>query len=172
VKPANILLGRDHSIKVTDFGIADLVSSLGGDSDSVFGTPGYLPPETLQGEGYGPSSDLFSLGVILYYAVTGVQPFEGKTVKEIIRKTLFGVVPPASEVQPSISNELDALIMALLERSPDHRPSQASDLAERLENWAHSEGFSWRLEAANGGEGGDEGEEAPSLWIPTSRIDS
>ena len=52
VKPANILLGRDGAIKVVDFGIAELLSSVADEEDVVFGTPGYLPPETLRGKGY------------------------------------------------------------------------------------------------------------------------
>ena len=61
MKPGNVL-GRDRTIKLTDFGIASVSSRLLG----IFGTPGYLPPETLRGEGFGASGDLFALGAIAF----------------------------------------------------------------------------------------------------------
>jgi serine/threonine-protein kinase len=143
VKPANILLGLDGSIKVTDFGIAELLSSMSEQEDVVFGTPGYLPPETLQGKGYDASGDLFSLGSILYLCLTGTRPFEGKTVKEIIKKTLFSTAIPLSRLVNDVRPDLDALILSLLSSDRSRRPNDATAVAERLDRMVASSGAKW-----------------------------
>ncbi|HKV08684.1 MAG TPA: protein kinase, partial [Thermoanaerobaculia bacterium] len=122
VKPANVLLGRDGSIKVADFGISDLVAASANEKDTFFGTPGYVPPESLQGKGFGPSGDLFALGVILYECLTGTRPFGGLDVSDAVHATLFGTVQPPSRKAPGIPPELDALILRLLEKDPARRP--------------------------------------------------
>ena len=143
VKPANVMLGKDGSIKVTDFGIAQIFSSVAPDSDVVFGTPGYLPPETLQGKGYDRTGDLFSLGAVLYFCLTASRPFEGRTVKDVVRKTLFAVPPPPSRLAASIPPELESLVMSLLNREPAARPGNADDVADRLENMALERDTRW-----------------------------
>lgn len=145
VKPANILLGLDGSIKVTDFGIAELMSSMSEQEDVVFGTPGYLPPETLQGKGYDASGDLFSLGSILYLCLTGSRPFEGKSVKEIIKKTLFSSVDPPSHVVNGVGKDLDALILGLLSSDRSKRPSNAESVADRLEQMVMRRKAKWNV---------------------------
>jgi serine/threonine protein kinase len=146
IKPANILLGREGSIKVTDFGISELISDMTGEEDVVFGTPGYLPPETLQGHGYRTTGDLFSLGAVLYVCLTGRRPFDGRSVQEIIRHTLSGKVTPVSELVPSerLPRELDELILELLHPDPEQRPNDAAAVAQRLEELGARLGLSWR----------------------------
>jgi hypothetical protein len=143
IKPANILLGKDGSIKITDFGIAELLSSMAPNDDVVFGTPGYLPPETLQGKGHDQASDLFALGAVLYFCITGRRPFEGKTVKEVIRKTLFGSARAPSELVPDVPKELEALILSLLNAEPRRRPSTADGVAKRLEDLVAKSDAQW-----------------------------
>ena len=76
VKPANILLGYQGSIKVTDFGIAGAITAEAKE-DIVYGTPGFVPPETIRGEGFDLRGDLFALGAVLYECLTGRRPFGG-----------------------------------------------------------------------------------------------
>ncbi len=172
IKPANILLGRDGAIKVTDFGVAELISSMSPEADVVFGTPGYMSPESLQGRGHGKPSDLFALGVLLYFCATGRLPFDGKTVKDVIRKTIFGSVAPVRQLEPRISGELDGLIMALLARDPELRLADASLLADQLEKMSTDRGLRWNLSPEvleKGYAAAAATEEAQ--FIPTTRLD-
>jgi serine/threonine-protein kinase len=138
IKPANVLLGWDGSIKVSDFGIAELLASLGGDEGdrTVVGTPGYLPPETLERGEYGKTGDLFALGVILYRALRGIHPFSGGTPSEIVRATMMRTLPPLSRSVPGLPEDLDRLVLSLLEKSEALRPADAGAVAAELERIA------------------------------------
>ncbi len=144
VKPANLLLGRDGAIKITDFGISELASVSERGGASIFGTPGYIPPETLRGEGYGPKGDLFALGVVLYHALVGKRPFAGGTVRDVVRATLTDQpVPPSQRVQ-GLPEPLDALVLSLLARDTKDRPESAAAVAATLEGLAAEMRLRWR----------------------------
>jgi serine/threonine-protein kinase len=146
VKPGNVLLGRDGSIKVTDFGIAGAVSNAS-QSESVFGTPGYLPPEVLKGGRYDERGDLFAAGVVLYECLTGLLPFPGRTSQEILASTLRREPVPLRPRVPGVPLDVEALIMGLLAPNPDERaPSTADTLAKRLEAMASAHGWTWQPE--------------------------
>ena len=133
VKPSNVLLGFDGSVKVADFGIAEFLSAMSNESETFFGTPGYVPPETLRGEGYDELGDLFSLGVVLYECTTGLQPFAGKDLRETALKTLKRKPIRPSDLQPQTPAKLDELIMSLLAKDRAQRPPSAQQAIEWLE---------------------------------------
>ena len=145
VKPGNVLLGKDGAIKVTDFGISQLISAASKNAETVCGTPGYLAPECLQGEGYSPKSDLFSLGIILYEMLTGRHPFFGRTHRETMINTLVQDPKPIEALAPETPAELIRLVMALLEKDPKDRMGTAAEVVGMLEAMAHSRGLEWRL---------------------------
>ncbi len=144
VKPANILLGTDGSIKFTDFGVSELLTSVHQQQgDFVCGTPGYLAPEALLGEPYTIKSDLFAIGVVLYRCSTGKRPFQGETVRETLIQTVAEEVSSPREICPDMPAEVEGLILALLEKKPADRPRSARSAARVLEDLAARRGWRW-----------------------------
>lgn len=149
IKAANILLGYDGSIKVTDFGLAKAVSAQTASSDTVFGTPGHIAPEVLLGKSLDKPSDLFALGVVLHYMLTGYTPFRGSTVKETLRKTLDGNVARPSNLRPEIPTALEDLLIELLAKAPEERPD-AEAAVERLRAIEQELEILWQAPAKEG----------------------
>ncbi|HMJ15414.1 MAG TPA: serine/threonine-protein kinase, partial [Polyangiaceae bacterium] len=141
VKPDNIMLqptraGADH-VKVIDFGIAQSaerkrVTEFG----RAVGTPEYMAPEQVRGEGIGPAADLYSLGVILFEALTGRRPFEGGSGVETMVRQLAAPRPDPRTAAPErqISRELSAVCMRALSVEPSERFLDAASFAEALEH--------------------------------------
>jgi len=143
VKPANVLLGKDGAIKVTDFGIAALVSGQSEDRDRIFGTPGFLAPEVLLDGAWGPAADLFALGVTLHYALTGELPYPGATPRDLLRATLEGPnARPAG--RGAEATELERLVLRLVAREAAARPPSAQAVAEELAGLCQARSWSWR----------------------------
>ncbi len=167
MKPANVLLGNDHAVKVTDFGIAGLLTSLAGPANMVFGTPGYLPPEALRGEGQGVAGDLFALGVVLYEALTGDRLYWGDELSVVTRRTLEEPVTPLRERLPKIPPELEHVVLALLDKNPGRRPASAQEVAVDLERLCTREGWEWLLPPAPQQLAPRERQASASCLIPT-----
>lgn len=146
VKPGNVLLGVDGSVKVSDFGFAELASSLGDQPGGIFGTPGYLPPEMVRGEPYGPAGDIYSLGVLLYRALSGQLPIPCDTFHEMIRATLSGERTPLRAVAPQVPVPIESLCEDLLADDPAARPPDGAAVVELLEALG-VEATDWRIDA-------------------------
>ncbi|MEM6455297.1 MAG: serine/threonine-protein kinase [Acidobacteriota bacterium] len=132
IKPANILLGKTGSIKVTDFGIAELMTAASARADRIFGTVGYLSPEALRGEGFLATSDLFAVGVVMYQCLAGRRPFRGRHPRDVIVATLMHDPKPLTRVRPGVEPALAAAIEGLLAKNPEDRPPSAEEAAEAL----------------------------------------
>lgn len=133
VKPGNVLLGWSGEVKVVDFGIARFLSSLQETTDTVFGTPGYLPPEALRGQPYTEAGDLFSLGVLMYEGLSGRRPFAAANMRDIVLNTLREEAPPLTSRDPSISPDLESIVQGLLRKDPEERIPTAEQLLSQLE---------------------------------------
>jgi eukaryotic-like serine/threonine-protein kinase len=134
VKPANIMLSAQGSVKVMDFGIARALSTQTlTQTATVLGTASYLSPEQAQGEAVDARSDLYSLGVVLYEMLTGRPPFTGDTPVAVAYKHVREDPRLPSEVAPEVPSELDAVVMKAMAKNPANRYASASEMAEDLE---------------------------------------
>lgn len=145
LKPGNILLSRGGAIKVADFGTARIVRQASEAGDRLIGTAGYVAPEVLQRQGATRSSDLFSLGVVLYQMFTGRRPFGEGKVSEILRRTLKQE-PLDLASQRTLPSDLTRLVMGLLSKDPQNRPNSAASVASELERMSADLGEEWKFE--------------------------
>jgi serine/threonine-protein kinase len=137
LKPSNILLtGADSArVVITDFGLAvPCCASLSCHCSMahLYGTPAYMAPEQVTGGTLLDTSDVFSLGVILFEMVTGRLPFAGSTAVEMANARLSGTPPSPRTLQPDVDPRWDQAIRACLAVDPRHRPSSIADLAQAL----------------------------------------
>jgi serine/threonine protein kinase len=134
IKPANLMILPDDTVKVADFGIARLTSAASTmTSDMIVGTPHYMSPEQIQGGAIDGRSDLFSLGVVLYEALTGRKPFEAPSLAAILNRILSGSIEPARAVNPEVPERLSAIVAKAMARDPAQRYARGRELAADLE---------------------------------------
>lgn len=133
IKPSNVLVSREGRVVILDFG---LVTELGGhtvvDNTHFVGTPAYASPEQVAELPMTEKSDLYSVGIMLYEALTGRRPYTGSHFKMLVDKQRLDAVPPR-ELAPWVPRDLNDLCIALLDRNPSHRPT-AIELARSLGN--------------------------------------
>jgi eukaryotic-like serine/threonine-protein kinase len=134
VKPANIMVTRDGRVKVTDFGIARVMTNETVEQTAaVLGTASYLSPEQAQGGAIDQRSDLYSLGCVLYEMLTGQPPFIADSPVAVASKHVLEQPIPPSRVNHDISPQLDAVVMRALAKNPDNRYQSAAEMKEDLE---------------------------------------
>jgi len=135
IKPGNILLADDGSVKVTDFGIARAVDNeTVTRTASVLGTAAYLSPEQAQGLDVDPRSDLYSLGVVLYESLTGRQPFSGDSPVTVAYQHVQEQPRAPRELDPGISTAAEAVTMRALAKNPANRYQYASEMRTDVAN--------------------------------------
>src|SRR3954449_5074691 len=137
IKPHNVIVGPEGRLKVTDFGIARSGASQMTEVGSIIGTAQYLSPEQARGAPVDQTSDLYSVGVVLYEMLTGQVPFTGDTPLEIAMKHLSEVPKPPSEHRDDVPHDLDSVVLRALAKEPSERYPSAeemdADLARILE---------------------------------------
>jgi hypothetical protein len=136
LKPANVLLTRDGTPKITDFGIAkQLDAQRQTQTGKILGTPCYMAPEQALGrnELVGPATDIYALGAILYDGVTGRPPFLAESTMDTLMQALTREPVPLRALQPLVPRDLEVICLKCLEKRPERRYSSALELAEDLE---------------------------------------
>jgi beta-lactam-binding protein with PASTA domain len=133
LKPQNVIVDSEGKAAVTDFGIARAGVSEITQTGSVMGTPHYLSPEQAQGMDTTAVSDLYSIGVILYEALTGRVPFEGESAVAVAMKQVSQTPQRPSSINPRVSPALDAAVMRALEKDPGQRFQSADAFIAALD---------------------------------------
>ena len=129
IKPGNIIRLKDGRIKLTDFGIAQVVGGAGrASSGRGFGTPGYMSPEQAEGGKVDHRTDIFSAGVVMYELLTGAKAFKGKTGTEYRAELSRMDMAPPSRLSPEVPAELDAIVFKALALKADSRYRTAAEL--------------------------------------------
>lgn len=142
VKPENLLIGRDGTVRVTDFGLARAAASATTTftPEVLVGSPHYLAPEAVQGQPLDATADVYALGIILYECLTGSVPHRGETPFATAMAHVDRPVPAPSARVTGLDPALDALVLASTDRDPARRPSSAAELATRLRSVANGTG--------------------------------
>jgi serine/threonine-protein kinase len=133
VKPENVLLHENRCVKLTDFGIAQLVDVQGmTTTGQVLGSPAHMAPEQIEGKECDPRSDLFSLGTVLYMLATGELPFSAQNPHTVLKRIMEGQFKDPLQLRPAIGGKLAGIIRRLLQVDPAARYQTADDLVSDL----------------------------------------
>ena len=135
IKPQNIMVQPNGNIKVMDFGIARAKNSHLTADNSVLGTAHYVSPEQTQGKELGPTSDLYSLGIVMYEAATGRVPFDGDDAISVALKQVNEQPIPPSQVNPNVDATLEGIILKCMRKNPAERFQTADELRRVLNDY-------------------------------------
>ncbi len=138
IKPANIMVLKDYSVKVMDFGIARVDSSSMTKTGIAMGTPNYIAPELLQGQGVDKRCDIFSLGVMIYELLTGRRPFKGENMTALIYSIIHDEPLPPTTVNPNVPALFDMVVKNALKKNPKDRYQKAMDIRKTLSDFVGS----------------------------------
>lgn len=144
IKPQNIMVQPDGNIKVMDFGIARAKNSHLTQDNSVLGTAHYVSPEQTQGKELGPTTDIYSLGIVMYEAATGQVPFQGDDAISVALKQVNEQPKPPSQLNPNVDPQLEAIILKCMQKSPADRFQTADELYRTLRDY-----LAGRMQAVN-----------------------
>ncbi len=137
LKPSNFFVMKDYSVKIIDFGVAHIVDTR--HTMGLKGTLLYMSPEQIEMKPLSSLSDIFSLGVVCYETLTGRRAFERSTPNEIIQAILTQTPPPASELNPMVSQAVGRVIHKAMAKQAFHRFPNAREFAEALQKSLRNE---------------------------------
>jgi len=133
IKPSNIMVLKDSHVKITDFGIASMASSLLlTQPGPIQGSPLYMSPEQIENRSIDSRSDIFSLGIVLYQMLTGQLPFSGDSANSVMYQIVNHVPPQPSSLKADLPGMLDVIVSKCLQKNPYDRYQNADALAADL----------------------------------------
>ncbi|MDB5389065.1 MAG: serine/threonine protein kinase, partial [Planctomycetaceae bacterium] len=141
VKPGNILLDKQGKPYVSDFGLALREGQFEPDRDRLYGTPHYMSPEQARGEGHlvDGRADVFTLGVVIYEILTGIRPFSGPTLRDVLEAVVSHEPRPLRQRNELIPRELQRIVMQAMSKRASERYSSAQDFADDLRDFLKSD---------------------------------
>ncbi len=134
IKPSNILLARDGTVKVTDFGLATSLRLRQPDSQFIVGTRGYLSPEQGTGEDVDIRSDIYSLGIVLFELISGTLPYDGDGTSSAIQRQQESWLPSSLGRKGTVHPAVEAIIQRCLAKNPDHRFQTPDELLTEIQS--------------------------------------
>jgi eukaryotic-like serine/threonine-protein kinase len=135
IKPANIMITREGTVKLTDFGIAKVAGTGTTSTGLVVGTPSYMSPEQALGKPLDGRSDIFSLGSILYELMSGEKAFPGQNVTTVMYKIVHEAPTPIAALQPGLDPAVEMIIQKALAKNPAERFQTCAELAQAFDNY-------------------------------------
>jgi serine/threonine-protein kinase len=139
LKPQNVMVGCDGSIRLLDFGLAksnEFRRVTFGSFSPAMGTPDYMAPEQVQGKRGDARTDIYSLGAMLYEMLTGATPFDGDNSLAAMNARVLGDPQPLRKLNPSLSPQVEEIVLHAMERNPAGRYSSAAAMQAELDNLA------------------------------------
>jgi CHASE2 domain-containing sensor protein len=133
IKPANVMYHKaTDSLKLTDFGIARLTDSSRTKTGVILGTPSYMSPEQLMGQGVNGKSDLYSLGITMYQLLTGEAPFQADSIPKLMDKIMNESHRPASDIRNDLPACVDQILSKAMAKNPENRFASGREMAMEL----------------------------------------
>ena len=134
IKPGNIIVAGDGCAKIADFGIAKIALTEFTVPGQVLGTPSFMAPEQFLGTSVDGRADLFSLGIILYWMLTGEKPFTGENAASISFKLVYEDPAPATQLSPTLHHDFDTVLSRALAKDPAARYQSGKEFAQDLKH--------------------------------------
>jgi tRNA A-37 threonylcarbamoyl transferase component Bud32 len=142
VKPENIMIRADGVVKLTDFGIAQMLDMQRmTQTGQLMGSPAYMSPEHLEGNPLDFRTDIFAVGVVLYQLVVGDLPFRGRNPHELLKRIAEGVYRDPRQANPLVGNELGRIIDRALARAKEDRYPDVTEMLAALERYLENSGI-------------------------------
>jgi hypothetical protein len=133
VKPGNVRVLEDGTVKILDFGIAKFAQSSVTQSGMIMGTPSYMAPEQIMGKPVDGRADLFSVGVLMYELLSGQKPFTGESPTTVVYQIIHVEPPPMNAAVPELPDSLHEIVSRALQKNADDRYSRASEMSSDLQ---------------------------------------
>ena len=140
LKPGNVMVDAEGRVVVMDFGLAKAMDASSATAPNVLlGTPAYLSPEQLEGHPASPRSDVYAVGLIAYFVLTGRRLVQGESMTSVVAQHVSGAPAMRLLADERVPADLRSLLAAMVQKDPEKRPASLSEVAARLRGPAHEE---------------------------------